>query len=408
MGADQRRSSGRRGASDGAWLAAVAKAAGEDAGGVPPEWLGEYLPLLADAAARGRRATRSELNAVRQLGQRAAEQGDSVGRMVDLYLSAALRVWKELPAVVRSRDSEVVRAAAEAVLDVIDDAVAAMADGFATARREMVRREEVRRRELIDDLMRGDADVGALVERAEPFGLDLARTHQVALAAPGKRLFDVEAATTALERVLLDRLGDRDVLVGVKDGLFVVLTPEGGGRRPGRRRNSATDVADLAYRELSRLREGRPWRVALGRAHPGVYGIARSYEEAREVLSLAQRLNVDTPVSRAQELLVYRVLVRDQPAMVDLVQDVLGPLVQARGGAQPLLETLQAYFASGGVATEAARRCHLSVRAVTYRLDRVRTLTGYDVADPDQRFALQAAVLGARLLGWPDQELPGD
>lgn len=389
---------------DEAWLRAVGEAASGDAGGVPPALLGAYLPMLADAAASGRKARGPELEAVRRLGHRAGEQGESVGRVVDLYLSAALRVWKELPAVVRSRDSEVVRAAAEAVLDVVDDAVAAMAEGYAAARRQMVRREEASRRELIDDLVRGDADVGALVQRAEPFGLDLAQTHRVALAAPGQRLSDTEAATTTLERVLLDRLGDRDVLVGVKEGLFLVLTPEAAWK-PGRSRRQVADVAQLMHKELSRVRDGRPWRVAVGRAHPGAYGIARSYEEAREALGLAQRLAFEPAVARAEDLLVYRVLVRDQPAMEELVQEVLGPLAQARGGARPLVDTLEAYFASGGVATETARRCHLSVRAVTYRLERVRTLSGYDTADPEQRFAMQAAVLGARLLGWPEREL---
>jgi DNA-binding PucR family transcriptional regulator len=42
------------------------------------------------------------------------------------------------------------------------------------------------------------------------------------------------------------------------------------------------------------------------------------------------------------------------------------------------------------------------VRAVTYRLDRVRELTGFDPADPADRFSLHAAVLGARLIGWPE------
>jgi DNA-binding PucR family transcriptional regulator len=56
------------------------------------------------------------------------------------------------------------------------------------------------------------------------------------------------------------------------------------------------------------------------------------------------------------------------------------------------------------VATDTARRLHLSVRAVTYRLDRVRTLTGYDPTDPAQRFTMHAAVLGAKLLGWPGSD----
>jgi DNA-binding PucR family transcriptional regulator len=100
------------------------------------------------------------------------------------------------------------------------------------------------------------------------------------------------------------------------------------------------------------------------------------------------------------------VIGRDQAALTDLVQSVLTPLTQARGGAEPLLQTLETYFATGEVATETARRLHMSVRTVTYQLARVKTLTGHDAADPAQRFALQVAVLGARLLDWPAQELP--
>jgi len=90
---------------------------------------------------------------------------------------------------------------------------------------------------------------------------------------------------------------------------------------------------------------------------------------------------------------------------IDLVHAVLSPLVQARGGAGPLLDTLDAYFATGGVATEPAKRLHVSVRTVTYRLDRVKTLTGYNPTDPAHRFTLQAAVLGAKVLNWPREQL---
>ncbi|MEU0276678.1 helix-turn-helix domain-containing protein, partial [Streptomyces sp. NPDC006307] len=91
--------------------------------------------------------------------------------------------------------------------------------------------------------------------------------------------------------------------------------------------------------------------------------------------------------------------------MADLVRTVLGPLQQARGGPQPLLDTLTAYFDTGCVAAEAARRLSLSVRAMTYRLERIHKLTGSDPADPVHRYTLQTAVIGARLLDWPNQEL---
>jgi sugar diacid utilization regulator len=160
--------------------------------------------------------------------------------------------------------------------------------------------------------------------------------------------------------------------------------------------------------EVDRSSRGRPWRVAVGRPYPGSYGIARSYEEAREGLTMAVRLHLDSPLIAAEQLLIYRVLLRDQPAIADLVQSVLGRLVEARGGAEPLLATLDAYFATGGVATETARRLHLSVRAVTYRLNRIKTLTGNDPVDPAQRFTIHTAVLGARLLGWPQRALAAD
>ena len=194
-------------------------------GDVPIELLGDYLPLLADAATSGREPAAAELDAIGFLGRRAAEAGVSAGSAVQLYLSAARRLWQQLPALVRSRDSEVVRAAAAAVLHVVDQAVARLAEGYTDARRQMVRWEETLRREFIDDLLRGDADVGRLVERAEPFGLDMARPHQVALAAPSGRLNETESAISALERAVVQWAGDRDVLVATKDGSIVAVTP---------------------------------------------------------------------------------------------------------------------------------------------------------------------------------------
>ena len=392
---------------DDAWLERVADLASHDAGGVPSDLLGDYLPMLAEAATFGRFPDRAQIDAVRRQGRRAAEQGVAAGQGVDLYLSAARRVWTELPAIVRQRDNAAVRAAATAVLQVVDDAVASFAEGHAEAGRERVRREETVRRELVEDLLRGDAHLSELVERAEPFGLDLTRAHQVALAEPRKRLSSIAAATTALERVVLDRFGDRDVLVATKDGRVVVLALADATGAPSTlgSLNATGDLGKIVHGELNRLRQGSPWRVAVGRAHPGAYGIARSYEEAREGLTMASRMRLDRPIVETRDVLTYRVLARDQPALVDLVCSVLDPLREARGGAEPLVETLAAYFDSGCVATATAARLHLSVRAVTYRLGRVKSLTGFDPLDPAHRFTLQVAVLGARLLGWPEQSI---
>jgi sugar diacid utilization regulator len=386
-----------------AWLDDVAASAAT-ASGAPAGLIGEYLPMLADAAIHGRRPQEWELDAVRELGRRAAADGVEARVAVDLYLSAAWRLWRRLPVVARSNDAEKVRNATEAVLRVLDDAVGALVEGHQSERRESIRHEEALRREFVDDLLRGDADVSRMVQRAEPFGIDLGRPHHVALVAVAGTSTAIDRVATTLERAVVDRFGDRDVLAATKDDRVVLVLPG----RPGAAPNSADslEVGRVIHQQVLRLEPEARWRVAAGRAFPGAYGVARSYEEARESHALADRLDLPAAVVDARDLLVYRVLGRDQAAMVDLVRDVLGPLAQVRGGAEVLLATLHAYFDAGDVATEAARRLHVSVRTVTYRLARVAELTGNSVGSPDQRFTLQAAVLGARLLDWPSHPLP--
>ena len=358
------------------------------------ELLGEYLVLLEQAWRSGARASRHDLDAIRRLGGIAAQKGMTAETAAGLYLAAASRFWRDRPPDAHGHDATAIWAAGDAVLHVVDDAVAALVEGHQARRREAAQEEGALRRRFVEDLLRGDADVAALVERAEPFGLDLARPHQVALAWPAAG----QAADTAapvLERRVVDRYGDREVLVATKDDLVVVLVPElADDPRP--------DVGEHVYAALAAGRRAGPWRVGVGRPHAGAYGVARSYEEAREALALMRRLHLETPVLRARDLLVYRVVGRDHAALVDLVQAALTPLLAARGGAEPLLRTLETYFASGGNVTDTARRLHLSVRAVDYRLDRVRALSGFDVADAHARFTLNVAVVGARLLGWPD------
>jgi sugar diacid utilization regulator len=386
-----------------AWLTTVAADAARQSG-APAELLGTYLDLLADATLVGRRPDRPQLAAVHELGRQAAAQGVAARRMAHLYLSAAARLWSTIPPKGRARDRDAVSAAAEAVLQAVDGAVAALVAGHDSERRRMIRHEESVRRQFVDDLLRGDSDVASLVERGEPFGLDFGLGHQVALAIPSGKLVDEVAVASALERSIADAYAGREVLVDTREGRFIIVAPEvppAAGRRGGR-----PDIGTAIQAAIGGMRKGVRWRIAAGRAHPGAYGIARSYEEAREALELSEVLQMDAPVVYAHDLLVYRVLVRDQAAISDLVQAVLVPLMTTRGGAEALLDTLQAYFETGGVATETARRLHVSVRTVTYRLAKVAELTGRDPAKPADRLALDVAVLGARLLRWPQQELP--
>jgi hypothetical protein len=376
---------------------AIAARAAKDSGAPSSVFLDGYVEMLVAVSATGRRLGRDELDSRRALGAAAAEQNVPLRALVDLYLSANWLTWRELP-VVSGGGGAAVRGIAESVLRAADDAIVALAEGYDEAQRLVMRQEEARRREFIDDLLTGRSDLGRLAETAERFGLRLAGQLSVAVAKADRSFVDGDVLTRRVETTLLARFGIRDVLVTTRDGLLICIT---GGP-------AADVVAEFARQVEAVAGTGTQWRVGVGRSHTGPSGAMRSYEEACGAIELAESLDLDDRVLHAAELLVFQVLLRDRVALIDLVSTVLGPLERARGGAQPLLDTLAGYFASGGVSTAAARRLHLSVRAVTYRLARVKQLTRHDVTDPTQRFSLEAAVLGARLLGWPARPLPSE
>ncbi|MFK0238886.1 PucR family transcriptional regulator [Streptomyces vinaceus] len=347
----------------------------------PRDQLTGYAECLRDASTTGRRMTRTELEARRAEGERAAALGLTLRAMIREHLAVSRQVLTRVP--IQQADS---------LLAVTEQAVDALVEGYERAQHQAVRQEEAARREFIDDLLHGRSDLGRLAERAERFGLRLSQSHAVAVVSGPEPYGDGSPVARAIESAVLTRFAGRQILLTTEDGRLICVAP---GDRP----EVPAFFARQAYAATG------AGKVAIGRSHPGAGGVVHSYEEALNALDLAQRMGLDGPVLHAADLLVYPVLTRDRQAMADLVENVLGPLRKGRGGARPSLDTLTAYFDSGCVATEAARRLSLSVRALTYRLERIHSLTGADPADPANRYTLQTAVIGARLLDWPDTEV---
>ncbi|MFJ3670520.1 PucR family transcriptional regulator [Streptomyces sp. NPDC090106] len=345
----------------------------------PDQYLDGYAEILADASSTGRRLTRDELDSRRELGARAAASGHGWRVLVREHLAVG-------------RAARPSGADPDSVLSVIAQALDAFADGYERAQRLVIRQEEAARREFIDDVLHGGGDSGHLAARAERFGLRLSRLHAVAVAEGPVKYDETDPVPRQVEEALFGRFENRRILFTTKDGRMVCIAP-----------GDQSDVLTHFAKRAHAATDGG--QVAIGRPREGVVGIGHSYEEALNALDVAQRMGYDDPVLHAVDLLVFPVLARDRQALVDLVRSTLSPLEQARGGAQPLLATLAAYFDTGCVAAETARRLNLSVRALTYRLDRIHTLTGANPADPAQRYTLQTAVIGARLLNWPTRPL---
>ncbi|MGR6997426.1 PucR family transcriptional regulator [Yinghuangia aomiensis] len=351
-----------------------------------------FTEALAEVAVTGRRLTRNEIAARRALGEQAAERGHSLRRLTAAHWHAATAVW---PGIAGSSGAATARDMAQVAAHVwaaVGQAVDAAAEGHERAQRQAIRQEEAARREFVDDLLSGRSDLTRLAERAERFGLHLAHEQAVAVATGAEPYDDTHPVTRRVETALVSRFGARRILLATKQGRLVCVV------------SAAQDDVLSYFAEQARAATGNG-RVAIGRTHPGPGGVVHSYEEALNALDLAERMPLTAPVLHAVDLLVFPVLTRDRQAMADLVRRALGPLRDARGGAEPYLDTLWAYFDTGCVAAEAARRLQLSPRAFTYRLERIKVLTGSDPADPLHRYMLHTAVIGARLLDWPKNEL---
>src|SRR3978361_2000216 len=75
----------------------IAAAGAADAGGLDPSLLADYLEVLSEVAGNHRRLNRQELNRFRYQGRRAALEGVPLRALVELYLTAAWRLWRPLP-----------------------------------------------------------------------------------------------------------------------------------------------------------------------------------------------------------------------------------------------------------------------------------------------------------------------
>lgn len=374
----------------------VGTAAAADAGGVDAALLGDFLATLTDAAAGGRRLRRRELEACAAAGRTAATAGVPLRALVDLYLSAAWRLWRDVPAVSRG-NAERVRAAALSMLRATDDGVAALAEGFQLARADLSRLQEGARHDVLEALLAGGRRAIDAAGPAMELGLVVSGPLAVLVASrPGGLTGPAHAGLPGrVERALQGRHGDAQPLVLTRSGELICVFAAPDPSAVAEVRVAVSGALD------DRLGGAGTWRAAVSSRRSGASGVRISHDEARYALELADRLSLPDAVVDATDLAVYRVLLRDRPAVDDLVVTTLTPLLAARGGPGPLLETLAAFYASGCVATATAARLHLSVRAVTYRLARITDLLGRDPGDPAERLTVQAAVTAARLLDWP-------
>jgi DNA-binding PucR family transcriptional regulator len=90
---------------------------------------------------------------------------------------------------------------------------------------------------------------------------------------------------------------------------------------------------------------------------------------------------------------------QDRATLAELVAATLAPLEAQRSGGPQYVETAATWLQEGLSVAATARVLDVNERTVRYRLARIAKLTSLDLQHADDRFRLELAIRGARLLG---------
>jgi len=140
--------------------------------------------------------------------------------------------------------------------------------------------------------------------------------------------------------------------------------------------------------------------VAAGLPKDELAGLAYSYREARMALTLRKRLRMRERFVAFREVTGSALLeqIVQTPEIASLLSAELRPLQEAEYSRKPVLvETLAAYFDTGGSLKRAAAALRIHPKTLRYRLDKVEEILGHGALDGEKRLLYY---LAARYTLW--------
>ena len=266
---------------------------------------------------------------------------------------------------------------------------------------------EVERRlrgDLVEELLTGDLEAGEaerLARQAERLGhripqrawvlvLEADEIEEQRRPSRQRRLDDV------LTELVRRRLPGALTLIRSASAVFLVpaeAAPE---------LAAAERLAEQLQAAASRVVRPGSVSVGVGNLAEAAGELARSHQEARQALRLARRAGARAGIASYRSLGAFRLLleVQSPDAMRRFVDELLGPLLRyAESRDTPLLETLEALAQGRWVRRVAARQLGVHINSLSYRVDRIESLSGLKLDDPETRVAVAIALRARSMLG---------
>ena len=269
--------------------------------------------------------------------------------------------------------------------------------------------EQTVRGDLATDLVNGAYSTDdVIVARAARMGYDLADPRDVilvqldAVAETGLPEDDLlRLKRRFFEAVSTEVCADAPAsIVAALDDRVLVLAAQSARQAGGYGDREPRDIAEALSRRLRPFFADLSFSASVGDrcTSPREYGA--SFELARSALEAMVKLGKHGLVIDARELGMYRLMVEaaEHPALRAHVEATLAPLTSGGSRGRELLETLEAYIASGFNQRETARRSYVHINTVANRLERIGTRLNRDLSDPETLVELALALRLAKLL----------
>ena len=256
---------------------------------------------------------------------------------------------------------------------------------------------------LLEELFSGTAVEDLVTKRALAFGYDLGRPSRVymvetATERPGaaEPSFDPESLFAPVAECA--KRWSSQNLVAIRGGALVVVVPEDSDDgSDGDGRHFEDELRAMVKTKLPRV----SFNTGVGTLCEAVEDYGDSYLAARRGLDLVRLLGRPGDVfSFRVSSLESMLLQSTRPeVIVKFISRYVDPLERYdRDHTSDLLRTLEVYYEAGSTLEEAARRLHIHVSTLRYRLKKVAQLLDLDLKDGSTALDIQVALKAARVL----------
>ncbi len=277
-----------------------------------------------------------------------------------------------------------------------------------------------RKNAFIRDLLEGAiGDEASVLREASVLGMDLATPRTVVLIDAADYILgssqqsgDEVAAAGMLQRaelvicnvVSFFHLPNDTICAYIGDGEIAVLKASNTRNLvPWVGPSGAAATESCAWANLAALKRacegllqhlqadiGASINLGVGRYHPGMCGIAYSYQDARAALSIGRRLFGQNRVHCLDSLGIGAFVgISDERTKIDLAAHLLSPLDHE----PELIDTLDTFFVCNCCPSTSASRLSIHRNTLGYRLQKIASLTGLDPRRFEEAMQIHLALL---------------